>query len=170
MDRNRWPKCRLCKRSELISTESAWYWNQHWIESVYHGPLELSPFLSRYLCHFLDTQSLLNLQITNRWFCVITRQHPMLTLLMMISPYYSQFHFPATNQSSYIQSQPSLQYHTENGLFSNELNGINESRSSDNNRAYSHSVDQSALNSGYYKVEIWTICIFQCLQFNALSV
>jgi len=89
----------------------------------------LPRYLSKYLCDFCDIQSLLRLQITNRYLCVITRSHYKFSLMLTISPY---------NLVSYDYNM-SYDPHTPN-------NGNSES--ADN---YLHSVNETALNSGYYK-------------------
>ena len=109
-------------------------------------------YLCNYLCDFLDIQSLLKLQLTNRYFCVISRQHRNYSLLLIISPYnslqtninytsnYNTFPLPSINENEPLQQQD-----TNN-------NGSAQSQSQrTNNNNFLHSVNETALNSGYYK-------------------
>ena len=89
---------------------------------IKNNNINMPPFLCKYLCDFLDIQSLLKLQSVNRYFCVISRKHNNYSLLLTISPYNS------------IQENINYQQPTNN----------------DNNNIL-HSVNETALNSGYYK-------------------
>eukprot|EP01084_Bolivina_argentea_P136616 240597_1 len=82
-------------------------------------------FLIRYLCDYFDIVSLLKLQLINRYFCLISRYHRNYALLLIISPYN-----PINTDYDY------------DTISNDEHNDTSN---------YLHSVNENALNSGYYK-------------------
>jgi len=114
------------------------------IESVHvrNQLMHLPPFLSKYVCDFLFVQSLLRLQRVNRYFFVIARRHRSYALLLMISPYNSALFastYPASSSSSSLPRATAQPQPHEIG------------DGDDRNGQYLHSVNETALNSGYYK-------------------
>ena len=105
--------------------------------SVIHIPiitlLHLPPFLIKYLCDYLDIQSLLNFQITTRYFCVITREHRNYSLLLSVSPYH-----PTNNLLKFSFAQ-------------NQTTHPHSAAQHQSNGEYLHSVNENSLNSGYFK-------------------
>ena len=111
----------------------------------------LPHYLCNYLCDFLDIQSLLTLQLINRYFCVISRRHRNYSLLLIISPYnslptnrdyaYNTFLLPSINENEPLQQDINNEHHQSSR---------SQSPTTDNNN-FLHSVNETALNSGYYK-------------------